>query len=86
MEAKRFKEAYALACVGTSDLDWKEIGIQCLFHKELQTAKKCFMKAKDVKLLDLIDRLESLKRNGSECAESYFPEIYCYLVYPEDRT
>lgn len=48
------REAYATACLGVADGDWKALAHSALESLDLETARKAFTRIKDLKYLELI--------------------------------
>lgn len=78
MENKRFRDAYLIKASATVDSDWEQFGLECLLNGDTDTAKRCFMKIKAIKWVDLTAKLESMLHKDKEMA--YLAEIYCFLV------
>lgn len=52
------REAYALACLGITERDWRMLGEEALDHMEFTIAKKAFYRIHDCRSLMLINELE----------------------------
>ncbi|KAG8546160.1 hypothetical protein GDO81_019675 [Engystomops pustulosus] len=60
LERKMFREAYQIACLGVTDLDWKELAMEALEGLDFETAKKAFIRIRDLRYLELINSIERL--------------------------
>lgn len=51
-------DAYRLACLGETSTTWEALGHACIEQGELNLAKKCFSRIRDVKYLNLLANYE----------------------------
>ena len=56
--------AYAVACLGVTEGDWRLIGIAALDAMRLDVARKCFVRVRDAKFLELLNFVERAARRG----------------------
>lgn len=52
------REAYAIACLGVTESDWKVLAHSALDSLELDIARKAFIRIKDLVYLDLIHEMK----------------------------
>src|SRR5271155_2536190 len=55
---KQLDNAYRLACLGETNTTWEALGHACIEQGELNLAKKCFTRIRDVKYLNLLSNYE----------------------------
>ncbi|GMH36992.1 hypothetical protein BSKO_04865 [Bryopsis sp. KO-2023] len=71
---KDFQSAYKVACLGVTDKDWRELAMECLLALEVDAAKKAFIRVRDAKYLETVDRMS---RNKSSL-QDFLPEVFAY--------
>ena len=54
----RYREAYAIACLGVTEGDWDALANAALEGLEFEIAKKSFIRTKNLKYLELIHSIE----------------------------
>ena len=59
LEKKMFKDAYRVACLGVTDSDWEALAHDAMEGLDFDTAKKAFIRIKDLKYLQLIHSIEA---------------------------
>ena len=74
---KDFKGALQTAHLGVTDLDWRHLATESLMNGALEVSRKAFVKLRDVKYIDLIDRLEVGKRAGVN-QDLFLAEVLAY--------
>ena len=57
---QKFREAYALACLGVTERDWKMLATEALEHMEFEVARKAFYRIRDCRSLLLVHELTVL--------------------------
>lgn len=57
-EIKEFTKAYKLASLGATREEWLFLGFEALVNLELKVALNCFMKLEDMRLINLIIKVE----------------------------
>ena len=62
VEREELDAAYAVACLGVSEGDWRALGLAALDATRLDVARKCFARVRDARLLDLLDGVERAAR------------------------
>lgn len=55
---KQLTNAYRLASLGETSSTWEALGHACIEQGELNLAKKCFSRIRDVKFLNLLSNYE----------------------------
>ena len=60
----QFHEAFGVACLGVTETDWKFLATEAMMSGALDIARVAFVRARDIKYVELIDRLEAGKRAG----------------------
>eukprot|EP00049_Salpingoeca_infusionum_P018533 m.357671 g.357671 ORF g.357671 m.357671 type:complete len:1216 (-) comp17897_c0_seq1:1469-5116(-) len=59
-----YDEAYAVACLGVTEADWRTLAMGALEGLNFQVAKQAFIRVRDTRYLDFIAQLEARKENG----------------------
>lgn len=57
---KCFSEAYAVACLGVTALEWQRLGEAALEELSFEVARKAFQRSENILFLSLIDHLQVL--------------------------
>ena len=58
-----FDGAYAVACLGVTNKDFMNLGLAAHWGMNLEVARKCFIRCRDMKYIDLVaDTEEGLKK------------------------
>jgi len=53
-----FRDAYRVACLGVTDGDWEALAHEALEGLDFDTAKKAFIRIRDLRYLELIHNIE----------------------------
>ncbi|RHW68819.1 intraflagellar transport protein 122 [Trypanosoma brucei equiperdum] len=70
IEKRDFESAHRIARLGVPDGDWKMLGMHAMMHLQLDVARKAFINIREVKLVELLNRLEMQQRlKGSKGEE-----------------
>lgn len=64
VERRDFESAYRVACLGVTDGDWKMLGMHAMTHLHLEIARKAFIRIREVKFVELLNRIELEKRQA----------------------
>ena len=64
IERKDFAMAHEVACLGVTEDDWRMLGMQAMTHLSLDVARKAFMRVRDVKFVELLNRVELDRRSS----------------------
>ncbi|XP_054464764.1 intraflagellar transport protein 122 homolog [Anoplopoma fimbria] len=78
LEKKMFKEAYQIACLGVTDSDWRDLATDALEGLDFDTAKKAFIRIRDLRYLELINSIEERKKRGENDNELFLADVYAY--------
>lgn len=78
LERKMYKEAFKIACLGVTDSDWRDLATDALEGLDFDTAKKAFIRIRDLRYLELISRIEVRKKRGESNNEVYLADVYAY--------
>lgn len=62
IEQKNCEKAYKIACLGVTDQDWMTLAIECIQNHNFSLARKAFMRNKDIKYLELVNKIEVDRR------------------------
>nr|XP_032527265.1 intraflagellar transport protein 122 homolog isoform X2 [Danaus plexippus plexippus] len=66
VQQKMFNEAYAVACMGVTALDWERLGTAALEELSFEVARKAFQRSENIVLLSLIDHLQERLESGEK--------------------
>ncbi|XP_015239030.1 PREDICTED: intraflagellar transport protein 122 homolog, partial [Cyprinodon variegatus] len=78
LEQKMFKEAYQIACLGVTDSDWRDLATEALEGLDFETAKKAFIRIRDLRYLELISSIEERKKRGENDNEMFLADVYAF--------
>ncbi|KAK2897463.1 intraflagellar transport protein 122 homolog [Channa argus] len=78
LERKMYKEAYQIACLGVTDSDWRDLATDALEGLDFDTAKKAFIRIRDLRYLELISSIEERKKRGENDNELFLADVYAY--------
>lgn len=79
LKQNRFEEAYRVACLGVTDADWNNLGVQSLEGLQFEIAKNCFIRVRNLRYLELIHNiLERKKLPAYVDDDEYLANIYAY--------
>ncbi|XP_040264299.1 LOW QUALITY PROTEIN: intraflagellar transport protein 122 homolog [Bufo bufo] len=78
LERKMFREAYQIACLGVTDLDWRELAMEALEGLDFETAKKAFIRIRDLRYLELINSIEERKKRGDSNDDLFLADVHAY--------
>ncbi|CAH2103760.1 unnamed protein product [Euphydryas editha] len=68
VQQKLFNEAYAVACLGVTALDWERLGTAALEELSFEVARKAFQRSENIAFLTLIDQLQERMESGEKRA------------------
>ena len=63
LEQKNCEMAYKIACLGVTEQDWISLSIECIQNHNFSLARKAVMRNKDIRFLELINKIEVDKRS-----------------------
>ncbi|XP_053480566.1 intraflagellar transport protein 122 homolog isoform X3 [Ictalurus furcatus] len=78
LERRMFKEAYQIACLGVTDSDWRDLATEALEGLDFDTAKKAFIRVRDLRYLELINSIEERKKRGENNSDLFQADVYAY--------
>ncbi|XP_064607326.1 intraflagellar transport protein 122 homolog isoform X2 [Liolophura sinensis] len=78
LEKKLFKEAYNVACLGVTDGDWEALAHDALEGLDFVTAKKAFIRIRDLRYLELIHSIEERRKRGENDNMVFLADVYAY--------
>ncbi|KAG9333809.1 hypothetical protein JZ751_010088 [Albula glossodonta] len=78
LERKMFREAYQIACLGVTDSDWRDLATEALEGLDFDTAKKAFIRVRDLRYLELINSIEERKKRGESNNELFLADVFAY--------
>ncbi|XP_048067045.1 intraflagellar transport protein 122 homolog isoform X1 [Megalobrama amblycephala] len=78
LERRMFQEAYQIACLGVTDNDWRDLATEALEGLDFHTAKKAFIRVRDLRYLELISSIEERKRRGENDNQLFLADVYAY--------
>eukprot|EP00282_Hemiselmis_andersenii_P015967 CAMPEP_0114129596 /NCGR_PEP_ID=MMETSP0043_2-20121206/11561_1 /TAXON_ID=464988 /ORGANISM="Hemiselmis andersenii, Strain CCMP644" /LENGTH=1170 /DNA_ID=CAMNT_0001222885 /DNA_START=82 /DNA_END=3591 /DNA_ORIENTATION=- len=78
LEKKSYQEAYAVACMGVTDSDWGQLAYQSLMALQLDVAIKAFIRVRDVRYVDLINRLQASRKNPGHDDRVFLAEAIAF--------
>ncbi|XP_076122170.1 intraflagellar transport protein 122 homolog [Alosa pseudoharengus] len=78
LERRMFKEAYQIACLGVTDSDWRDLATEALEGLDFDTAKKAFIRVRDLRYLELISSIEERKKRGESNSELFLADVFAY--------
>ncbi|XP_051509236.1 intraflagellar transport protein 122 homolog isoform X2 [Myxocyprinus asiaticus] len=78
LERRMFQEAYQIACLGVTDNDWRDLATEALEGLDFHTAKKAFIRVRDLRYLELINSIEERKKRGENNNELFLADVYAY--------
>jgi len=62
VEKRDFEKAYQIACLGVTEDDWKMLGMHAMQALKLDIARKAFIRVREVKFVELLNRVELDRR------------------------
>ncbi|CAD0194104.1 unnamed protein product [Chrysodeixis includens] len=68
IQNKMFNEAYSVACLGVTALDWERLGVAALEELAFEVARKAFQRSENIVFLTLIDHLQERFESGEKHA------------------
>ncbi|OMJ73010.1 hypothetical protein SteCoe_28414 [Stentor coeruleus] len=63
LEQKNCEMAYKIACLGVTENDWMSLAIECIQNHNFTLARKSFMRNKNIRFLELINKIEVDRRS-----------------------
>ncbi|XP_065829391.1 intraflagellar transport protein 122 homolog [Oscarella lobularis] len=78
LEKRMFLDAFDVACLGVTEGDWRALAMEALEHLDLKTARKAFIRIRDIRYLELIQSIEERKKRGEGNDDLYLADVYAY--------
>ncbi|XP_052282617.1 intraflagellar transport protein 122 homolog isoform X3 [Dreissena polymorpha] len=78
LEKKLFKDAYKVACLGVTDGDWEALAHEALEGLDFDTAKKAFIRIRDLRYLELIHNIEERRKRGENDNMVFLGDVFGY--------
>jgi hypothetical protein len=69
LERRDFERALEVACLGVTESDWRELATQALLGLSLGIARKAFIRVRDMRYIELLNRIEITRRQMVASAE-----------------
>jgi len=64
LEKRDFAAAYRIACLGVTDVDWKQLAQEALKALSLDIARRAYSRLRDTRYVDLVNRIEAERRQA----------------------
>eukprot|EP01013_Petalomonas_cantuscygni_P002133 TRINITY_DN12163_c0_g1_i1.p1 TRINITY_DN12163_c0_g1~~TRINITY_DN12163_c0_g1_i1.p1 ORF type:complete len:1301 (+),score=344.82 TRINITY_DN12163_c0_g1_i1:249-4151(+) len=84
LEKRDFEKAYSIACLGVTENDWRTLALQALAALKLGIARKAFIRIRDVRYIELLNRIEIERRQPDADDDVFVAEIYAHERKFED--
>eukprot|EP00753_Platysulcus_tardus_P014889 PLAT4607.1.p1 GENE.PLAT4607.1~~PLAT4607.1.p1 ORF type:complete len:1226 (-),score=654.52 PLAT4607.1:178-3855(-) len=78
VERGQFEEAYAVACLGVTESDWRMLAMRAMQAMSLDVARKAFIRVRDMRYIELLNNIEQGLRLGTGKPQLYEAEILAY--------
>jgi len=78
LEQKDYEHAYAVACLGVTESDWRELAMQALQALQFPIARKAFIRIRDVRYIELLNRIEIARRNPAHDDQVFLADIFAF--------
>ncbi|KAJ8301312.1 hypothetical protein KUTeg_021173 [Tegillarca granosa] len=78
LEKKFFRDAYQVACLGVTEGDWEVLAHEALEGLDFETAKKAFIRIRDLRYLELIHNIEERKKRGENDNMVFLADVHGY--------
>ena len=78
LEQKDFANAYAVACLGVTDSDWRELAMQALQALHFSIARKSFIRIRDVRYIELLNRIEIARKAPNHDDQIFLGDILAF--------
>jgi len=64
LELHDYATAYKVACLGVTENDWRLLAMQAIQGMSLQIARKAFIRVRDMRYIELLNRIEQGRKSG----------------------
>lgn len=61
IDTRKLDDAYAVACLGVTDSDWRALGVAALKSVRFDIARKAFSRIKDMRYMELLTQVEAVQ-------------------------
>jgi len=78
IQAGKFEKAYEIACLGVTDSDWRQLALKALEGLSLGVARKAFIRIRDVKYTELVNRIEMTRKCNNSNDQVFLGDILAY--------
>jgi len=78
LERRDYQHAYQIACLGVTENDWRTLAIQALGGLSFDVARKAFIRIRDIRYIELLNRIELERRMPGTDDSLFLAEIYAY--------
>eukprot|EP01065_Artemidia_motanka_P014262 TRINITY_DN1821_c0_g1_i1.p1 TRINITY_DN1821_c0_g1~~TRINITY_DN1821_c0_g1_i1.p1 ORF type:complete len:1247 (+),score=460.03 TRINITY_DN1821_c0_g1_i1:89-3829(+) len=78
LEKKDFDNAYKIACLGVTEGDWRMLATKALTELNLTVARKAFIRVRDVRYIEFIDRIDNDRRVPGSDDQVFVADILAY--------
>ncbi len=68
LEKKDYEGAMKVACLGVTESDWRDLAMEALLGLSLDIARKSFIRVRDVRYIELLNRIEISRRQKKAAA------------------
>ena len=62
IDSRQYDMAYAVACLGVTEGDWRMLAGQSLAAMNLDVARKGYTRVRDLRFIELINQIDSVRR------------------------
>ncbi|OAE20578.1 hypothetical protein AXG93_3873s1360 [Marchantia polymorpha subsp. ruderalis] len=70
VQKKQYEDAYRVACLGVTELDWRMLATKALIGQAWEVARAGFIRIRDVRFLELIHKLQKLNQSQMPCLDA----------------
>eukprot|EP00754_Rhynchopus_humris_P012587 Rhum_TRINITY_DN14297_c3_g2::Rhum_TRINITY_DN14297_c3_g2_i1::g.78668::m.78668/K19656/IFT122; intraflagellar transport protein 122 len=78
LEKKDYDSGYQIACLGVTENDWRMLAMQALADLNFATARKAFIRIRDVRYIEFLDQIELDRRCSDVDDRVFLAEILAY--------
>ncbi|XP_032827224.2 intraflagellar transport protein 122 homolog [Petromyzon marinus] len=78
LERGLYQQAYQIACLGVTETDWRQLALEALEGLDFDTAKKAFIRVRDLRYLELIYSIEERRRRGESAQELFLADVHAH--------
>lgn len=78
LDRKDYDHAYAVACLGVTESDWRELAMRALQGLHFDVARKAFIRIRDVRYIELLNRVEIAKKSPNHDDNIFLADINAY--------